>query len=83
MRQKQVKNKVIRTLLDLLDESIEGFYQRTRNYPVKIIMNKTIKDKLFSELELEPKLDNSWRDTRDNYRGIKIEIHNIEQIKIE
>ena len=82
MRQKQAKNRAIRTLLDLLDKSIEGFYQKTGNYPLKIIMNKIIKDKLFSELS-ELILDNSWRDFGDNYRGIKIEIYNIEQIKLE
>ena len=82
MRQKQAKNKVIRTLLDLLDESIEGFYKRTGNYPKKIKINVPGQKKIFSELA-ELTLDNSWRDSHDNYRGIKIEITNIEDIKLE
>jgi hypothetical protein len=70
-------------ILDYLDEIINGYYQKTGNYPQKIIMSPRSKEKLFSELELEPPLDNSWKDKQDNYRGIKIEISNIEQLKLE
>jgi len=69
--------------LEYLDNQLEIYKQRNNNYPNKIIMSKKTKDKLFAELELEPTMDNSWVDKQDNYRGIKIEISNIEQIKLE
>jgi len=67
-------NKGIGTILDYLDDSINGFYQKNNNYPKLILMSKETKDKLFTELELEPIMDNSWFDTKNNYRGIPIEI---------
>ena len=83
MTKNKAKNKDIESLLGYLDEKINGYYQKTGNYPKKIIMSPGGRTKLFFELELEPPLDNSWKDTKDNYRGIKIEISNIEQIKLE
>jgi hypothetical protein len=61
-------------LLDYLDEMINGYYQKNNTYPTRIIMNKETKDKIFIELGLEPEIDNSWKDSKDNYRGIEIEI---------
>jgi hypothetical protein len=73
------------SLLGYLDQQINGYYKKTGNYPKKIIMCPGSKQKLFSELELEPTLDNCWFDKKEllNYRGIKIEISNIEEIKLE
>lgn len=82
MKQKQIKNRTIQTLLDFLDKKIEEFYQKRGNYPKKIKISLPGQNKIFSELA-ELTLDNSWRDTQDNYRGIKIEINNIEDIKLE
>jgi hypothetical protein len=61
-------------ILTLLDDKINGYYQNNGNYPTKIIMDKETKDKIFTELELEPTLDNCWKEKEDNYRGIKIVI---------
>ena len=62
------------SILELLDEKINGYYQKNNNYPNLIIMSKEVKDKIFAQLELEPEMNNSWRDTKNNYRGINIEI---------
>jgi len=67
-------NKGMGTMLDCLDSQINGYYQKNNNYPNLILMNKETKDKLFTELELEPIMDNSWYNTKNNYRGIPIEI---------
>jgi len=84
MTKNKAKNKDIESLLGYLDEKINGYYQKTGSYPKKIIMSPGGgRTKLFSELELEPTMDNSWKDKQDNYRGIKIEISNIEEIKLE
>jgi hypothetical protein len=70
-------------ILDLLDEQISGFYQRTGNYPKKIIMSPGSKEKLFSELELGTDLSNSWADKKDNYKNIPIEVKDIDFLKLE
>lgn len=79
-RVKQGKNTPLKeerqmnNILKLLDEKIEGYYQIKKDYPKNIIMNQEIKEKIFKELELAPKLDNCWIDKKDNYRGISIKI---------
>jgi hypothetical protein len=83
MTKNKAKNRSMGGLLGYLDQQINGYYKKTGNYPKKIIMSPGSKEKLFSELELEPTMDNSWKDKQDNYRGIKIEISNIEEIKLE
>ena len=83
MTKNKAKNGGMGTLLEYLDREINGFYQKTGNYPKKIIMSPGSKEKLFSELELGTDLSNSWKDTQNNYRGIKIKISNIEEIKLE
>jgi hypothetical protein len=83
MTKNKAKNEVMGTLLGYLDREINNYYQRTGSYPKKIIMSPGSKEKLFTELLLEPDLTLSWFDKQDNYRGIKIEISNIEEIKLE
>jgi hypothetical protein len=83
MTKNKAKNRGMGTLLEYLDREIENFRKKTGNYPKKIILSEPGKKKIFSELELEPTIDNCWKDKQDNYRGIKIEISNIEQIKLE
>jgi hypothetical protein len=61
-------------ILNYLDNEIEKFRQANNDYPKLILMSKETKDKLFAELELEPIMDNCWFDTKNNYRGIPIEI---------
>lgn len=61
-------------ILKLLDSQINGYYQNKKDYPSKITMSKETKDKIFKELELEPIMDLSWNDKKNNYRGIEIEI---------
>jgi len=70
-------------ILSYLDEQIEGFKQKKEDYPSKIIVSKQVYDKIFSELELEPQMDCSWKDGKDNYRGIILEIKDIEFLKLE
>jgi len=83
MTKNKAGNEGIGSLLGYLDKQINGYYQKIRNYPKKIIMSPGSKEKLFTELLLEPDLTLSWFDKQDNYRGIKIEISNIEEIKLE
>jgi len=83
MTKNKAKNRGIDSLLDYLDQQINGYYQKTGNYPQKIILSNLGHAKLFSELELEPILDNCWKNKKDNYKGILIEISNIEQINLE
>ena len=83
MTKNKAKNRGIESLLGYLDKEINAYYQKTGNYPSKIILSVPGLRKIFSELELEPTLDNSWKDKQDNYRGIKIEISNIEELKLE
>jgi hypothetical protein len=78
----KAKNRDIVTFLEYLDQQINGYYQKTGNNPTKIILSASGRKKLFSELELET-LDNSWRNKKDNYRGIKIQTSNIEELKLE
>jgi hypothetical protein len=73
MTKGKVKNKDIGTILDYLDREIEIFRQRNNKYPKLILMNKETKDKIFVELDLI-EMNDSWRDNKDNYRGILIEI---------
>jgi hypothetical protein len=61
-------------ILTYLDTQIEIFYQKNNNYPLKILMSKETKDKLFAELENDVDISLSWADKKDNYRGIFIEI---------
>jgi hypothetical protein len=70
-------------ILNYLDNEIEKFRQKTGDYPNLILMSKDIKVKIFQELELEPVLDNCWKDRQDNYRGIFIEIKDIDFLKLE
>ena len=77
MTKNKAKNKDIGTLIGYLEEEIEGFNLKNNDYPVKIFMNKETKDKLFTELELEPSMNTEkcWKDKKElNYRGIPIEI---------
>lgn len=60
-------------ILDILDQKINGYYQLNKEYPNKIIMSQETKNKIFIELE-EIDINLSWKDKKDNYRGIKIEI---------
>jgi spore coat polysaccharide biosynthesis protein SpsF (cytidylyltransferase family) len=60
-------------ILNLLDEKINGYFQKNNDYPAEIIMDKGTKDKIFEELNLIA-LDNSWKEKNDNYKGIKIVI---------
>jgi hypothetical protein len=63
------------SILKLLDEKIQRYYQNKEDYPAEIIMSKETRDKLFAEINLsEIKNNNSWYDKKDNYRGIKIKI---------
>jgi hypothetical protein len=75
--------KKMNNILSYLDNQIETYRQSKGYYPSKIIMSKETKDKIFAELLLEPTLEDCWFDKKDNYRGIEIEIHNIEEIKLE
>jgi len=70
-------------MLDYLDKLIENFRQRTGDYPIKILISDLAREKLFSELELEPTLNNSWFDKKDNYRGIPILISQKEEIELK
>lgn len=72
-RQKGVKTRQI-SILDLLDQKLSIYYQHNATYPKLILMNKETKDKVFEALDLEPTLDNSWKDNYNNYRGIEIKI---------
>jgi len=74
MTKNKAKNKDIGTLIDYLEEEIERFKKKNNSWPGKIILNKETKDKLFTELELEPNIQGSWFDRKDNFRGIPIEI---------
>lgn len=60
-------------LLTYLDHLINDYYQNNNVWPGKIILSQETKDKIFEALDLET-LDNSWKDKRDNYKGIPIEI---------
>jgi hypothetical protein len=83
MTKNKTKKGGIGSLLGYLDNQIELFRQKNNNYPFKIIMNKETRDKIFTELENDIDISLSWKDKKNNYRGIKIEISNIEQIKLE
>jgi len=87
-RQKQGKKGILEgirqdKLLDYLDNQIELFRQKNNDYPKLILMSKETKDKLFTELELEPVLNNCWYDKKDNYKNIPIEIRDIDFLKLE
>jgi hypothetical protein len=71
------KNKAkTTTILTILDEKLNCYYQKNNLWPGKIIMSKEVKDKIFSELDLflEAEENCSWENSKDNYRGIPIEI---------
>ena len=77
MTKNKAKNKSIGTLIGYLEEEIERFKKKNNSWPGKIILNKETKDKLFTELELEPSMNTEkcWKDKKElNYRGIPIEI---------
>ena len=66
-------------ILNYLDNQIEIFRQKNNNYPKIILMSLNSKNKIFESLEselkfLKNKKDNSWYNTKDNYRGIPIKI---------
>ena len=69
-------------ILKYLDDTINGYYQKNKTYPLSIKMNKTTKDKVFEELALEVDLSLSWADSKNNYKGIPIKITNIKFIKL-
>jgi hypothetical protein len=81
---KKVSLKGIRqdSILEYLDKMINGYYQKNNLWPGKIIINQTIRDKIFAELELEPDLSNSWYDKKDNYKNIPIKIGKEERITL-
>ena len=84
MNKNKVKNKGIGTLLGYLDREIEIFRQKNNDYPIKIIMSKETKDNIFTELDNHsPTIDMCWKDKKDNYRGIKIEIRDVDFLKLE
>jgi len=70
-------------ILAYLDSEIEKYRQKNNDYPSRIIINKNFKDKIFEALILEPILDNSWYDKKDTYKGIKLVVKEIEEIKLE
>lgn len=70
-------------ILSYLDNQIELFKQKNNKYPIKIIMSKETKDKIFTELDATMiDIKGSWGDFRDNYRGIEIETGTEEQITL-
>jgi hypothetical protein len=84
MTKNKAKNEGMGTLLGYLDEKLNSYYQKNNLWPGKIIMSKEAKDKIFAELDLTGiKDNNSWYDTKDNYRGISIEIKDIDFLKLE
>jgi hypothetical protein len=83
MTKNKAGNEGIGDILGYLDREIETFRQNTGNYPNLILISKETKNKLFTELEKENFITNSWKDSRDNYRGIKIEIRDIDFLKLE
>lgn len=83
MTKNKAKNEGIGTLLEYLDREIELFRQKTGNYPKKIILSRLACEKVFFELELEPIMDNCWKDKQDNYRGISIYIKENVFIELE
>lgn len=62
------------SILKLLDEKIMIYFEKTETIPNKILMSQETKDKIFEELELTLEMDRSWKENKDNYKGIKIEI---------
>lgn len=62
------------SILAILDNQINGFYQNNNDYPKLILMSKETKDKVFNELLLESDTKDSWVDKKDNYRGIEIKV---------
>ena len=71
---KRVQKQTKTTILEALDQKINGYYELNNNYPTLILMSKEIKDKVFEALEIEPKIDLCWTSKKDNYRGIEIQI---------
>jgi hypothetical protein len=68
------------TLAQYLDELINGFYATQNNYPGKILMPLASYNKLI-EVCKEQDLSNSWFDFKNkNYKGIPIEIKEVEGI---
>ena len=75
------KNKM--NLPIYLDNLINAVYEKTNNYPTKIIMNEQTYNKLIAESK-EQDLNNSWIDfSNKNYKGIDIEMQEINTIKLE
>lgn len=70
-------------ILDLLDEKINNYYQKNKDYPTTIIMNMLTKEKIFTELKKEPIMIDSWADKQNNYRGIKIKVKTNTFIELE
>lgn len=61
-------------ILTILDQQINAYYQKKEKYPSYILISKEGKDKIFAELNLELGMDGSWKDKKDNYKGIEIKI---------
>lgn len=70
-------------ILNYLDNQINIFRLKNNNYPKVILMKKEIKDKIFEALDNDVVMDLCWKDRKDNYRGILIEIRDIDFLKLE
>jgi len=72
-------------IFDYLDNYIELFKQKNGDYPAKIIMNKITHGKLIEEIDCAGMnlKESCWAEHKDNYRGIPIEIEEVEFIKLE
>ena len=71
------------SILNFLDEKINGYYQNRKDYPSVIYMSKDANDKVFAELAAGTELTLSWYDKKDNYRGIPIKIKEETFIELE
>ncbi len=70
-------------LADFMDEIIGEYYNKNNNYPQKIIMNQLSYDKLILACR-EQEIDGCWIDKKEkNYKGILINITEIDEIKLE
>jgi len=83
MTKNKAKNWGMGSILGYLDNQINGYYQKTGNYPNLILMNKETKDEIFAELGSVLTIYEGWAYKKDNYRGIPLEIRDISFIKLE
>ncbi len=71
------------TVLNLLEELINEYYNKNNKYPQRIIMNQKTYDKLMLICK-EQEIDGCWIDKADkNYKGILILITEKDEIKLE